>query len=59
MDFRGILFIGLMIVKGEPKVLEFNVQFGDPETEVLMPRLDVDIIDLFEKTIDGSLKTQI
>lgn len=56
MDFRGILFIGLMIVKGEPKVLEFNVRFGDPETEVLMPRLDVDIIDLFEKTIDGSLK---
>ena len=56
MDFRGILFIGLMIVGEEPKVLEFNVRFGDPETEVLMPRLDVDIIDLFEKTIDGSLE---
>lgn len=55
MDFRGILFIGLMIVDGEPKVLEFNVRFGDPETEVLMPRLDVDIVDLFIKTIDGSL----
>src|SRR5690606_170799 len=48
-------FIGLMIVDGEPKVLEFNVRFGDPETEVLMPRLDVDIVDLFIKTIDGSL----
>ncbi len=56
MDFRGVLFIGLMIVKGEPKVLEFNVRFGDPETEVLLPRLDVDIVDLIEKTIDGSLQ---
>jgi len=56
MDFRGILFIGLMIVDGEPKVLEFNVRFGDPETEVLMPRLDVDIIDLFQKTMEGTLE---
>ncbi|WP_353093216.1 phosphoribosylamine--glycine ligase [Tissierella praeacuta] len=55
MDFRGILFIGLMIVDGEPKVLEFNVRFGDPETEVLLPRLESDIIDIFEKTIDGTL----
>lgn len=54
LDFRGILFIGLMIVNGDPKVLEFNVRFGDPETEVLIPRLDSDIVDLFEKTIDGS-----
>ncbi|MCK9444714.1 MAG: phosphoribosylamine--glycine ligase [Tissierellaceae bacterium] len=56
MDFRGVLFIGLMIVKGEPKVLEFNVRFGDPETEVLLPRLESDIVDLFEKTIDNTLK---
>ncbi|MBU5427561.1 phosphoribosylamine--glycine ligase [Tissierella pigra] len=54
LDFRGILFIGLMIVNGDPKVLEFNTRFGDPETEVLIPRLDSDIVDLFEKTIDGS-----
>ncbi|WMM23889.1 phosphoribosylamine--glycine ligase [Tissierella sp. MB52-C2] len=54
LDFRGILFIGLMVVKGEPKVLEFNTRFGDPETEVLIPRLDSDIVELFEKTIDGT-----
>jgi len=57
MDFRGILFIGLMLVNGEPKVLEFNVRFGDPETEVLIPRLESDIIDIFEKTIDGFLNS--
>ena len=55
MDYKGILYIGLMIVKGEPKILEFNVRFGDPETEVLIPRLESDIVDLFERTIDGSL----
>lgn len=56
MDFKGILFIGFMIEKGEPKVLEFNVRFGDPETEVLMPRLKSDLVELFQKTIDGSLE---
>lgn len=58
MDFRGVLFIGLMIVDGEPKVLEFNVRFGDPETEVLMPRLESDLVELMEKTIDGSLEKE-
>lgn len=56
MDFRGILFIGLMIQNNEPKVLEFNVRFGDPETEVLIPRLKSDIVDIFEKTIDATLE---
>ena len=55
LNFKGILFIGFMIVNGEPKVLEFNVRFGDPETEVLLPRLDSDIVKIFQKTIDGSL----
>ncbi len=55
MNYRGILFIGLMIVDGEPKVLEFNVRLGDPETQVLMPRLDAEIVDLFQKTIDGTI----
>ena len=55
MNYRGILFIGLMIVDGEPYVLEFNVRLGDPETQVLMPRLDTEIVDLFQKTIDGTL----
>ncbi len=56
IDFRGILFIGFMIVDGDPKVLEFNVRFGDPETEVLMPRLESDIVELFQKTIDGTIE---
>lgn len=56
LDFRGVLFIGLMIVNNKAKVLEFNVRFGDPETQVLMPRLNGDIINIFEKTIDGSLE---
>lgn len=55
MDFKGVLFIGLMIVDDEPIVLEFNVRFGDPEAEVLIPRLSGDIIDVFQKTIDGVL----
>ncbi|NLW22713.1 MAG: phosphoribosylamine--glycine ligase [Tissierellia bacterium] len=55
IDYSGVLFIGLMITKDGPKVLEFNVRFGDPETEVLMPRLKSDIMDIFEKTMDGSL----
>lgn len=56
MDFRGILFIGLMIVGGEPKVLEFNVRFGDPETEVVLPRLKSDLVEVLEMTIDGTLE---
>jgi len=56
IDFRGILFIGLMIYGDEPQVLEFNVRFGDPETEVILPRLESDIIDIFEKTINGTLE---
>ena len=53
--YSGILFIGLMIENNNPKVLEFNVRFGDPETEVLMPRLESDLVDIIEKSIDNSL----
>lgn len=56
LEYSGILFIGFMFVKGQAKVLEFNVRFGDPETEVLMPRLKSDLVDLIEKTIEGSLE---
>lgn len=56
LEYSGIIFIGLMIVNGEPKVLEFNVRFGDPETEVLMPRLNCDLVDIIEKSIDGNLE---
>lgn len=50
MDFRGVLFIGLMIDKDEPKVLEFNVRFGDPETQVILLRLENDLFDVMMKT---------
>lgn len=56
MNFKGILFIGFMIVNGEAKILEFNTRFGDPETQVLMPRLESDIVELFLKVIDNSIE---
>ena len=55
IDFRGMLFPGLMLTKDGPKVLEFNARFGDPETQVLLPRLKSDLVDLLEATIDGRL----
>ncbi len=55
LDFRGMLFPGLMITKDGPKVLEFNCRFGDPETQVLLTRLDGDLLDLLEATIDRRL----
>lgn len=55
-SFYGILFIGFMIQDGQAKVLEFNVRFGDPETEVLLPRLKSDLLTVFEKTLAGTLK---
>jgi phosphoribosylamine--glycine ligase len=53
--YRGILYAGLMIGKGGPKVLEFNVRFGDPETQAVLPRLKTDVVELMEATIDGTL----
>jgi phosphoribosylamine--glycine ligase len=55
LDFRGLLFPGLMLPNGSPKVLEFNCRFGDPETQVLLTRLKSDLLDLLEATIDGTL----
>jgi len=57
LDFRGLLFPGLMLTKDGPRVLEFNCRFGDPETQVLLPRLKTDIVDLLEASIDGHLHT--
>jgi len=56
IDFRGILFIGLMFTDKGIKVLEYNVRFGDPETEVVIPRLESDLVEIIEKTIEGSLE---
>jgi phosphoribosylamine--glycine ligase len=55
LDYRGMLFPGLMITRDGIRVLEFNCRFGDPETQVLLTRLDSDLLDLLEATIDGRL----
>ncbi|MCC5912320.1 MAG: phosphoribosylamine--glycine ligase [Clostridiaceae bacterium] len=47
MDYKGILFVGLMITQEGPKVLEYNVRFGDPETQVVLPRLETDLVAIF------------
>lgn len=54
-DFVGILFVGLMLTEDGPKVLEYNARFGDPEAQVVLPRLKNDLVDVFEACIDGRL----
>jgi phosphoribosylamine--glycine ligase len=55
VSFRGLLFPGLMITAEGARVLEFNCRFGDPESQVILPRLKSDLLELFEATIDGRL----
>ena len=57
LDYRGMLFPGLMITRDGIKVLEFNCRFGDPETQVLLTRLQSDLLDLLEATIEQRLDT--
>lgn len=54
-EFKGIIFFGLMLTEDGPKVLEYNVRFGDPEAQVVLPRMKNDIIEVVEACIDGTL----
>ena len=56
MDYRGIIYVGLMITEDGPKVLEYNARFGDPETQVLLPRLKTDLIEIFDRIEERKLK---
>ena len=55
VEYHGVLYAGLMITANGPQVLEFNCRFGDPETQVVLPRMDFDLVDALEATIDGQL----
>ncbi len=54
-EFKGVIFFGLMLTEDGPKVLEYNARFGDPETQVVLPRMKNDIVDVFNACIDGTL----
>lgn len=54
-EFKGVIFFGLMLTEDGPKVLEYNARFGDPEAQVVLPRLENDIVDVFEACVDGTL----
>ena len=58
ISYKGCLYAGLMIVNGEPKVVEFNARFGDPETQVVLPLLESDLVDIMLACIDGNLAAQ-
>jgi len=55
IDFRGLLYPGVMLTKTGPKILEFNARFGDPETQVYMTRLETDLLELLDASVNGAL----
>jgi phosphoribosylamine--glycine ligase len=57
LNYKGVLYFGIMLTSEGPKVLEFNVRFGDPETEVILPRLKSDLLELFNLVVEGKLDT--
>lgn len=57
IDYRGVLYAGLVLTAAGPKVMEYNVRFGDPEAQVVLPRLSSDLVDLLAQAADGSLSS--
>ncbi|PIU21763.1 MAG: phosphoribosylamine--glycine ligase [Candidatus Diapherotrites archaeon CG08_land_8_20_14_0_20_34_12] len=55
IEYKGVLYAGLMINNGEPKLLEYNCRFGDPETQAILPRVNTNLVELFQATINGTL----
>jgi len=58
IDYRGVLYAGLMLTADGPKVIEYNVRFGDPETQVVVPRLCTDLVELLAQAAGGRLRTE-
>lgn len=56
--YKGTLYAGLMLTQNGPKVIEFNARFGDPETQVVLPRLESDLLEIFQSVVDGTLAEQ-